>query len=778
MSFNIYPIKIKLDTNIPKKEPTFLTKALLYHPLIKKTEAFNEYPYLTLDIEYPTYMLNKLTYEQKVEFFFNKDKMNSLLKRNIKLPEEPTIFQQSSKTTTPNPKINKADINKIIENKRKEIANFNNEDLLVLLQKENAEFIPIHFQNFSNTSPEINTIKDIKTLIQILENKAKLEQNADKNKLQEIYEKSQAYFINKCKEEAKQNIEELKKLYSVDNAENNELLIEEIKKTEEKEKVDIAKIIEDYKTQDYSSYTIFLNNTLEKYETLLLNLKKTKLENIEKKYKDKINKLNENNENVNTPTSNEVSTTNKTENKNEIGKKNILKMIKYLFPTSYPISKNISDSFTSIIKEKINLFDDLEIKDMFPKSFQETLYPDQAQFSYLKIDDKIYTITQIIWVNDIYNHEKYKKLITSYKELGKWKNEEILKINDEINKKQLKFKNDFKQGGTYHFGKEDIEKLEKDRIDPRMDPNLKRQSIYSEKLDIFEKLTKIINYIEELNTYIEIIPTDYNIISDIVNNINTNYINISTKLSTNRELDKKFKELNIQINSITTLEKINDNYISKPGINMNFENDEESIKSILKSKYSKYTNFSASLSEFIKPKMVSTNDELQKTFIEFLDNTDNLQLFNAIMNPKYIQNIGKYLRENEKNTSSITTDDFQKRLDTGISIIDGNESDPQYEIILRIDVILGELNSSIISKIDCSYKGKTLGDTLENLVNAKYINNWELNTIRIDPIDIENEIVNITNKQPINEKKGGNMKYKDTRKLRSEIIKTRKRMLR
>ena len=74
------------------------------------------------------------------------------------------------------------------------------------MQKENTEFIPIHFQNFSNTSPEINTIKDIKTLIQILENKAKLEQNTDKNK----YKK----YMNKCKEEAKKNIEELKKLYS------------------------------------------------------------------------------------------------------------------------------------------------------------------------------------------------------------------------------------------------------------------------------------------------------------------------------------------------------------------------------------------------------------------------------------------------------------------------------------------------------------------------------------------------------------------------------------
>ena len=647
MSFNINEIKIMLDTNIPKKEPVPFTKALLYNPLIKKTDDFNEYPYLTLDVIYPATVINALPYEKKVEFFFNKDKMNLLLQRNVEIPKEINESFDKNSSSKNQSKIDESTI------------------------REKKELI----QKIRNDTSKSNIIKN----------------------------------------------EEIQKIIDEENDKN--------KSNEESNIIDIMP-------------------------------------------------------NIIKPTT-----------KNDIGKENILIMLKCLFPTGYPTHKNISDSFSTLIEGNMHFWDDLEFTDILPDNFKNVLYPEQTQYSYLKIDDKIYTVTQLIWVNDIYNHEKYKKIIKSYKELGTWKKDEIKKLNNEIKKKQMKFQTEFKMGGTFHIGTEDIEKLKSQLVDPRKDENLRYSSAYAEKLDIFERLTKIIDYIEDLNTYIELDSSNYNRINDIANNIKENYSKISSKLSANKQIDKKFKELNQQIESINTLEKINDNYLSKPGINMNFENDEPEIKNTLKNKYGKYTNFSTFLSEFIKPKMESTNYELQKTFDEFLDNTDNLQLFNAIMDPKYINEIERYLSEIKKDTTLISLDKYQKRLDTGILIFEGNEKEPNYEIIVRVELIAGEIKNDTKSKINCLYKGESLGDTLDKLLNAKFINKWELNTNRffIDLTDklliIEKELEEKRKKEEeerkkkeskteeTEEKKGGRITiYKNTRKLRSLIIKTRKRL--
>ena len=82
MSFNIEELKIKLFTNIKDKSQRIVefTLSMLYHPELDEISAdLNQYPYFTFDVKYPLAQLRYLTYKDRVEFFFNKDKFSERL---------------------------------------------------------------------------------------------------------------------------------------------------------------------------------------------------------------------------------------------------------------------------------------------------------------------------------------------------------------------------------------------------------------------------------------------------------------------------------------------------------------------------------------------------------------------------------------------------------------------------------------------------------------------------------------------------------------------------
>ena len=82
MSFDIEELKIKFVTNIKSAEYRTIEfkRSMLFHPEIEKIdEILNEYPYFTADVKYPLSRLRFLTYEERVVFFFNKEKFNERL---------------------------------------------------------------------------------------------------------------------------------------------------------------------------------------------------------------------------------------------------------------------------------------------------------------------------------------------------------------------------------------------------------------------------------------------------------------------------------------------------------------------------------------------------------------------------------------------------------------------------------------------------------------------------------------------------------------------------
>jgi len=90
-------------------------------------------------------------------------------------------------------------------------------------------------------------------------------------------------------------------------------------------------------------------------------------------------------------------------------KMNIMTMIEVLFPTKFPVINDIHSSHTFLSDKQSN-------RPFWFNPF-ETHY-----FSYLKINNQIYTTKRAIWLNDILNHPVYHNLLVEYRKLKKWVN--------------------------------------------------------------------------------------------------------------------------------------------------------------------------------------------------------------------------------------------------------------------------------------------------------------------------------------------------------------------
>ena len=81
MDFDIYELKIVLSTNIKSKKEVILTKDLIHNT----EEGFsvgadlNSHPFFTYDVYYSRRKLIRLTYKERLDFFFDKERFKELL---------------------------------------------------------------------------------------------------------------------------------------------------------------------------------------------------------------------------------------------------------------------------------------------------------------------------------------------------------------------------------------------------------------------------------------------------------------------------------------------------------------------------------------------------------------------------------------------------------------------------------------------------------------------------------------------------------------------------
>jgi hypothetical protein len=426
----------------------------------------------------------------------------------------------------------------------------------------------------------------------------------------------------------------------------------------------------------------------------------------------------------------------------KISETNIIIMLRVIFPTKYPLVGNVFSSFHSVITGK-NEFH-LKWTDFLPGFLKKKVFEGLSDYSYIKVDGNIYTVTQAIWLNDIYNHTEYKKLIDQFDDLNKWKSKQVATLGEKLNKKRELFRETY-SNGQYQLSNNDVQIIEETKASKNSSKQSESEMVsldkYNRIIDILIKnMRNLIYNIHNIkNTKYSIIIENANKIAETLSFLRTNAeYNQLFKPENQDKYDKILQKMKQDIESIKIDEYILETYLQYPGINLDYERDDPKYKSVMESNYVKYTHFVDNIKQFRAPVLESSNSFLQNSIEDFLNNTEKYKgIFNFLMNPLNIKK-NPYTELLEKSSIEEQTEieqeekNYYNRFNTGITKRpSAQQNQPYYEIYIQLNLIGGELNDGNKSSIDCMYQGESLGDKLSRLLNETILQPWNVNGSRI-----------------------------------------------
>lgn len=452
-------------------------------------------------------------------------------------------------------------------------------------------------------------------------------------------------------------------------------------------------------------------------------------------------------------------------NNESILKSNIMIMLEFLFPTSFPNKNNLYSSFDNYILQKNDTKFSFSLKNT---SFSKYI------FSYLSINSKVYTITKIVWLNDIYNNPIYKKFVGDYINFTEKLEREKKRI-DEIIDRKLNTLYNYVNSENYLWNDIEIKKIIFKNV-----VWFPKEGSYSDKIDLnndnryennyneyFNQCFKTENLKEILNKSSELklafngikITKDYtnqqskedtfikkllffNNIKKILDNLNTNqsFEDIRSNLNIDELYDltiitnegfelisnvpqknkQSYRKLTQDIKDIYTYHTIKDKYMKPDQLNINIKDEEEFIITKLKSDFKIFISFIENIKEILPGQKESTNTNLQKMINDY--STQGVSKENK--NKCGFDETIRYIYENfvKRTLSKKTTIVCSNILDedhfyTGLAKINNNDFDkPQYEAHIHMNLIEGEVNNDNITNFICKYKGLYLGKELEHIV--------------------------------------------------------------
>jgi len=469
---------------------------------------------------------------------------------------------------------------------------------------------------------------------------------------------------------------------------------------------------------------------------------------------------------------------------NAICENNIMVMLRIMFPTKYPTVGNILSSFHSVVTGK-NEFH-LKWTDFLPGFLKQKVFEGLSDYSYIQLDGTVYTVTQAIWLNDIYNHKEYGKLIQQYEELQKWKEKEIAKNILENGKKKESFKRTY--ANSFSTTDVDIIRQTGETVD-------KKGEIYDstrllEYTNLIKTVTKqIADFIRNSNigntdVVIQNATSIVKLLRDLMEDGRYRRWFITDNVEKYREIVQRMSR---DLEAIQLEEYVLKNYLQRPGIQIEKERDNTKVRQLLREKYGVYSRFVENIRKYRAPILESSNFHLQTSIEDFLNNTEKYPgVFNFLINPLNVKKnpySDLLLKTPLEEHASLEKEahDYEKRLNTGVTIrpsAQGNE--PYFEIYVQLNLIGGEVNDNNKASVDCTYQGESLQDRLSRLLNEALYHPWNINNSRIffditkgEVLDkTASSIPSITSETPVTEKKIGGKK--SIRKYRKQFMKTRR----
>ncbi len=206
----------------------------------------------------------------------------------------------------------------------------------------------------------------------------------------------------------------------------------------------------------------------------------------------------------------DIKTKEKYMKRQNILKENVLDMLQLIFPTLYPYVGNINSSFENM-KNDNSIFG-ASGSSQFNDYLNTLIVP---KISYLNIENKIYTIIGVTWLDDVLNNPDYLKFITLMYEYFKWGEGEIKNFQKEKKTTQRKIKKAFDK---FEIKKNSIitEIQKREALIPK-DTNKLSSKLLSEK----QKLSELKDVILNRDTFIIGIfyiithePTNYKIFAE------------------------------------------------------------------------------------------------------------------------------------------------------------------------------------------------------------------------------------------------------------------------
>ena len=216
---------------------------------------------------------------------------------------------------------------------------------------------------------------------------------------------------------------------------------------------------------------------------------------------------------------------------------------------------------------------------------------------------------------------------------------------------------------------------------------------------------------------VDLTTKDINNLRDIYENLIKNNISISQTFK--RVLNSVFEQAKRSDN----LQTIRDKYFEQ-SIKINFEDDEESVRTLLKTNYGEYVKFVENLKKFITPNKESNNEKLQSLIEEYVSGGDETNIFPVIIDKISRAFLGKHVHKRLELKKESISDYVKVDYTTTETITEG---EPKTELYLAVDVVKGELTDTNLRRITCNYRGEELTDRFDHIRKK-----WAYNPFEID----------------------------------------------
>lgn len=450
-------------------------------------------------------------------------------------------------------------------------------------------------------------------------------------------------------------------------------------------------------------------------------------------------------------------------------------MLQLLFPTTFPLANNIETSLSYLFmndmekipfEKRINTnTNEVNVSTLF--SSNKTKYIKfspiklNQNFSYFNLNQKIYTIAHVIWINDVMNHPIYRDVLLKYNIYEQWRlqyEEKINQINQDkqseivryiaklIERKRLKFEKINRSQDTYSRNYSDFNIFKakfNDNIQILQNINFNNTTIEQNNtiLESLMEITRLYHSMSEYRNYASLYSnfndinkkiTDYEIykdINDYILYLNFEYLNESEDTKTNYKLNeirnkinKNFPEFN---NFVKIIQSMRDRKIDNPYWKnivsriINGESD-HNFKELWNE-----INYCYSISEIIeedaetKLKKIEI-DEKQKREEELKLRKKNIKKggkkSNKCKNNNEVLNVGFDIISNENIKKG--KPDVEPKPDSE-SGAENEEIDAKIKIIdiyLQMDIIEGKVDKTNMNLLECPYNDSFLGNMYMNLL--------------------------------------------------------------